>query len=158
KTLTESVAQSRQLEEHSEAILVRDEAGLVTELASQAAAEIGAVTSHLQRWDTVLGDGMNADTMGLLRYLDICAGELHKELAGFMSQGQEHGDAFARLPMTWSGVEALRSQVCDAEIIHLLERVRWHMRRDGMKPMLDLHIQGTAAGVWTLEEMLSEQQ
>ena len=149
ESLIKGARLARDLEEQSQSPLIREEAALLAELASQAAAESGAVLTHLGGWDRLLGEGINADTIGLLRYLDVAAGRLQGEMERLMGLTQENRTSWPSLPMNWTQVETLRSQSCDPDIPQLLSRVRWDIHREGVKPVLDLYLQGTDTLHWT---------
>ena len=147
--LIEGVALARHLETHSQALLVRDEGGLAAELASQAAAEVGAYVTHLIHWDAVLGEGAHADALGLIKYLDRGTSELQEELGRLMRE------TFPRLPLTWESLETLRTQSCDAVTESILgERTKWWVQRDGVKLTLEFHFKGENLQVWTLDNLV----
>ncbi len=146
--LIEGIATARHLEVHSEALLVRDEAGLVAELASQAAAEVGVYITQLSDWDAIFGEGTHPDSIGLMHYLDRGTRELRGELERLMRE------TFPRLPLTWEDLEALRIQSFDTVTESILEeRAKWWFQRNGIRLTLALHLKGTDPKVWTLDDM-----
>ena len=137
---------------HSSAPMVRREAETVAELATQAFTETETLIRRLGDWDRRLGEGSEGG--GLMRLLDERSGRLRVEIEALRDADSGSGTPRSpRLPLDWEQIDALPERFLASLGEQLAERIGWSIERVGSRLHLHLHLQGTSARHWSLEQL-----